>query len=264
MFRHIITVVPFWWFIFGTTFLFMILSYTAARISSHYLETIATPEHRIIANNLIGILSGGFSILLAFVIINTWNYRLQTRASVAKEADLLSIMTRDSEIFSQPFSKKLKNAIGRYTVAVRKDEWEKMTEGKTSPYAWISLEALYKEIRAYKPINAQESFYYGQIIGKLDGLLAARRERLNQLESVIPKELRQAIVIGAILLALILGGIRGEDDLLNTMPVLLFSGILGFNLALALSFDYPFSGDISINNQIFYSGILGTFSDESF
>lgn len=261
MFRNIINIVPFWWFIFASLAFFGGLSYAAAVISKQYLGHKVDNDYRMISNTLINILSASFSILLAFVIINTWNYRLQARASVAQEADYLSIILRESTVFPSEIKDKFIQSIKNYTIAVRVDEWKKMREGFESAQAWAALEALYKEVQSYQPITPHESIYYTQIVSHINALVAARRERLNQLESVIPKQLRQAIIVGSVLLVLILGAIRGESTFLNNMPVLLFSVVLGFNLALALSFDYPFSGDIIIDNHLLYSGILGQFPD---
>jgi hypothetical protein len=99
------------------------------------------------------------------------------------------------------------------------------------------------------------------LINTLNELLKARRERLNGLKSIIPLPLRTALIIGSIFLVITLGGIRGERTFYYLIPILLFALVLGFNLALALSFDYPFSGPISVPNRLFYSGALSLFPD---
>lgn len=261
MFREIINSIPFWWFLCLTISSFILLSYVSSRISSYYLKSAVSHNHRVIANNLVNILSGGFSILLAFVIITTWNYRLQTSAAVAKEADYLSLMIRDSEVFPVEIIQHFKQGIQNYTIAARADEWSRMRQGSESVRAWIALEALFTTIQSYKPQNSFETIYYTQMVNNLNSLVIARRERLNQLVSIIPKELREAIIAGCVTLVIILGAIRGESSIMNNLTPILFSAILGFNLALALSFDFPFSGDISVSNQVFYQGVLGRFQD---
>jgi hypothetical protein len=57
------------------------------------------------------------------------------------------------------------------------------------------------------------------------------------------------------------GALKGNRDEARNIAVLAIAGLVGFNLGLALTFDYPFSGDISISNKNYYEGILSQFSD---
>ncbi|CDZ76094.1 hypothetical protein BN59_00358 [Legionella massiliensis] len=261
MAREIINIVPFWWLIIFTMVFFMIISYVAAHISTYFFHKPIDKDHRDLANTLIGILSGGFSILLAFVIINTWNYLLEAKNATSKEADYLALIVRNSNVFPEDAKNKITQAAGDYAVAVRVNEWKKMRHGKESPLAWQAIENLYQTIQSINPDSDHDKYYYNQILIDVNELLKARRERLNELSSIIPPPLREALIAGSILLAIILGAIRGEGNFFYLMPVLLFSLVLGFNLALALNFDYPFSGEIAVSNQIFYSGALSQFSD---
>ena len=259
--RELINAVPFWWLITGSILCFMLLSYFAAQISVFFFTPPVSKEHRDLSNTLISILSGGFSILLAFVIINTWNYFLSARNVASKEANYLAIIARDSFVLPPEVRDSFIEGVREYVVAVRVDEWKTMRDGLASLKAWDALANLYMIIQNYHPKTKQQDYFYSQILRNTNALLEARRERLNDLQSVIPEPLKQALLVGSLFLAVILGGIRGEGGLLAIAPVLLFSGILGFNIGVALSFDYPFSGDVAVSKEFFYSGGLKRFSD---
>src|SRR5262245_7192036 len=92
MIRTLIDSVSFWWLIIICIVFFLVLTYFSARISVYFFSRPVDINHRDLANSLIGILSGGFSILLAFVIINTWNYFLMARSATSKEADYLALI----------------------------------------------------------------------------------------------------------------------------------------------------------------------------
>lgn len=259
--REIINVIPFWWLVTICILFFISLAYFAATTSAYFISDPINKEQRDLANTLISILSGGFSIMLAFVIINTWNYLLTARNVTSKEANYLSVIGRDSLAFQPQVRDGLLQAVRDYAVAVRVDEWKTMRHGQASPKAWDALGNLFTYIQKYEPKTKQEYIYYSQILSNLNLLLDARRERLNDLQSVIPGPLKQALLVGSMFLALILGAIRREGGFLYITPVLLFSAVLGFNIGLALSFDYPFSGDIAVSKELFYSGGLKLFSD---
>jgi hypothetical protein len=261
MTREIINNVSYWWLIILCMLFFLILSYLSARISVYFFSKPVDKDYWYLTNSLIGILSTGFSILLAFTIINTWNYQLVALNASSREAAFLALMVRNSAVFPPEAKEKIIKATLNYAVAVRIDEWKMMRKGKDSQKAWDAIEQLNTAIQNYIPQTAKEKFYYSQVVSHMDNLLQARRDRLTEIVSVIPHALRTALVIGSILLTIILGGIRSESDLYHLMPVLLFSPMLGFNLALAINFDYPYSGDIAVSNKLYYSGVLGQFSD---
>ncbi|WP_051555200.1 DUF4239 domain-containing protein [Legionella fairfieldensis] len=259
--RELIDMVPLRWLVCLSMIFFMIITYLSTRISTRFFSTPVDADHRQLANTLITILSGGFSILLAFVIINTWNYLMLASSATSKEADYLASIIRNIRVFPLDARTEIMAATRNYTVTVRVNEWDTMRKGKQSQKAWDSLETLFAVIQAYQPKTDQEKIYYTQVVANVNGVLQSRRERLNELDSIIPHPLRGALVIGSIMLAIILGGIRGEREFLHITPALLFAAVLGFNLALALGFDYPFSGDVSVSNKLFYSGALRQFSD---
>ncbi len=261
MIRQLINILPFWSLILLSMLAFTILGYFVAWISTFFYSQPINKDHRHLSNILIGILSGGFSILLAFTIITTWNYQLQARLTTSREADNISVLIHDVAAFPQEIRDKLMEIIRQYTVAVRIDEWKAMKNGKESTKAWNALNDLYASIIAYQPKSDHEKVFYQQLVNGINELLKSRRERLNGIYSIIPESLRESLIFGSIILVIILGIVRGEVTLFFLSPFLFFSIFLGFNLALALSFDYPFSGDIAVTNNQYYSGVLGNLSD---
>ena len=152
-------------------------------------------------------------------------------------------------------------AIRNYTVAVRVDEWKSMQEGKESLDAAQGIIKLYHSMQSFSPTTTLERLYYSQALRNLNSIQELRRDRINQLNSVIPGRVSAALIVGAIMLTLILGAMRGHSRFVDLIPVIVFAGVLGFNLAIALSFDFPFSGNISVTNHFFYNGVLHTFKD---
>ena len=242
--------------------MFMCITYIFSRISNPWFHISTDTEHAKLTNTLMGILASGFFVLLAFIIINTWNYQQDAKNAASKEAYYLAVMLRNIAAFPPKEQKKLKESIANYTIHVRVDEWKSMRKGLDSPEAWNSLEQLYKQIQNLPATTYQDKLYHAMITSNINNILQSRRDRLSKVESIIPKTLINTVFVYSIFLAMIVGLIRGKDSLINLTPVLLFSGLLGFNLALALNFDYPFSGEINVTNSDFYKGELGNIPDK--
>ncbi|KTD37548.1 hypothetical protein Lmor_0411 [Legionella moravica] len=263
MFRELINIIPFNLLIILLMLVFMLITYLFSRISNTWFHISAGEEHVKLTNTLMGILASGFFVLLAFIIINTWNYQQDARNAASKEAYYLAVMLRNIAAFPAEQQKNLKQNIADYTVHVRVDEWKAMRKGLDSPAAWDSLEKLYSQIQNLPAITYQDKLYHTLLTSNVNYILQSRRDRLSKVESIIPKTLIDTVFVYSIFLAIIVGLIRGRDNLINLTPVLLFSGLLGFNLALALNFDYPFSGEINVTNSDFYKGALGDFPDQT-
>lgn len=261
MYREIINTIPFNLLIIVLVISFVLVTFAISRISNYWILDKDGNKHIQLADNSISILTGGFFILLAFIIINTWNYQQEARNAVAKEADCLAVILKDIHAFPPQPQAQISKAAGDYIVAVRVSEWELMRAGKSSATAWNNLDQLYSSVRAFQPQTAQEKIYYTAIVSSINCVLEYRRNRLDKIDSIIPKQLRDSIVLGSLVFAIMLGILRGKDHVINLIPTLLFSALLGFNLAIALNLDYPFSGNISVSNSIFYQGALGKFSD---
>ena len=261
MLRQFIDIIPFWWveFIFIS---FLVLSTLAAAFfSARFFPIADDKEHIERSKAVIAILSGGFSVLLAFVIITTWNYLLKAQENASQEANSLAIMMRNIAVLPMEPQKNIAQAIRDYTIAVRVDEWKSMEKGKESPKAAEALKQLYHSMQSFTPTNLLERLYYSQALSNVNMIHKLRRDRINQLNSVIPSQLSTALILGAIFLTLILGFLHGHSKFLDLIPILIFAVVLGFNLAIAFGLDFPFSGDITVRNNFFYHGVLNTFKD---
>ncbi|WP_419420553.1 hypothetical protein ACNVED_04420 [Legionella sp. D16C41] len=261
MVRELINELHFWELVLLCISTLTILTYLSAVISTRLITFPVDKEHRSLSNSLIGILSAGFSVLLAFIIINSWNYLLKTQDDLAKEADALAAIVRDVNVFPEPVKEKLMTELRNYIHLARVHEWETLKQGIDNRQAWETIYNLFVTLQSFDPHTNLERIYYAQIVRNLETVSETRRNRLARLESIIPDKLNSALIIGSIILVVILGLMRGEKNFLNIAPVLFFSIVLGFNLAIALSFNYPYSGDISVSNKFFYEGILSNFTD---
>lgn len=261
MLRQFIDLIPFWWVEFICICSLILITLSAAFVSSRFISIDHDKDHMERSNTVIAILSGGFSVLLAFIIITARNYLLKAQDNAAQEANTLAIMMRNIAVFPEKPQIKIAQAIRNYTVSVRVNEWKSMQSGHESQNATQSLKELYQSLQSFSPTTRLEQLYYSQTLHNLNAIHKLRRDRINQLNSVIPGRLSAALIIGSISLILILGLIRGQSKFIDLIPIIIFAMVLGFNLAIALSLDFPFSGDISVKNDFFYNGILNTFKD---
>lgn len=232
------------------------ISFMATWVSSFFFEQPISADHRKMADTIISVLGGGFSLLLAFVIVNSWNFQLRIVQSVAEEADNAALILRHAAGLTPPGNQAITQAITDYIIYVRTDEWKAMRVGREGEKSEMYIGNLFTALHAYQPQPGQDSTYYSAIMGDVTNLLKSRRDRLLGIQSVLPEQIQTALFIAALLIIIIAGISRGERHFYSSFPTLCFAVILGFNLGLAANLLYPFSGNFSISNHVFYEGAL--------
>ncbi|WP_162263205.1 DUF4239 domain-containing protein [Legionella nautarum] len=235
----------------------MVISLTAFYIGRFFIcPEKKDKEYSKSTDNVLSILGSGYGVFLGFVIITLWNHYLNVQKIVYHEADALSVVVRDLEVLPPSATVPLKSSLVNYLHSVRNDEWEKMKKGERSEKTWNNAYKLYRSFQEYTPHSTKENLYYRQIMNYLDGLLKDRRDRLIASKSILNDELRVALILGAVMIIFLSSLLKANEGSIRIFANFCLATVIGFNLTLALSFDFPFSGSISVNNAPFYQGVL--------
>ncbi len=102
--------------------------------------------------------------------------------------------------------------------------------------------------------------FYREAVSSVKDAMAARRTRLGQIDASISGALQFMMYSGFVLtlgFMAVVGSGRRRIQAVLTMGV---TAMLAFNLVLAVTLDYPFSGDISVSSAPFELGVLQQFT----
>lgn len=249
--------------IWETFILFFILLFLSAILGSYianHLLRADIKEHSRSMNNILSIMGSGYSVFLGFAIIALWNYYLNVGNIVYQEADELSLISRNLNVFPEKDRVVLDEALRQYVLSVRKNEWESMRMGKESQLAWDNLHKFFSAFQQFSPSSSpKQQFFYNQAIRHLDEVLKYRRNRLLAIHSILRQELRLALVLGAVVILFLAGLLKADGSGLHLLANSCLAIIISFNLTIALHFDYPFSGGVSVSNAAFYHGALARY-----
>jgi Protein of unknown function (DUF4239) len=201
------------------------------------------------AGVLIGLVAAVYGIVLAFVIVVLYQDYQDAGSTVRQEATVIEQVDRDARVFPPALQREIASRLDAYTRRVITPEWELMRDGRLSPEAWREIDGLYATFQRYRPATETESAFYGEAVGKLNEIVAARRERVRFAEETLPGALQVLIFGGAlVLIAFVLFIAPGP---LQMSMVIAVAALVGFNLLLVVLLDHPFSGDLSVSNHAF-------------
>ena len=189
------------------------------------------------------------AFLLGFIVVNLWQTFDQADRSVAKEAETVGIIYLLSGPF--PESAPIRQLLGEYVTSVVHDEWPAMKEGKESPKTEEIYLHVWSKVRELSPTNLKEGALYKELLEQLSDFTRYRRDRIFLINGSLPPVFWWSIVFGSMLL---LTGIYhlGIENSRNQIVIdMVVIGMLFITLYLAIEFNGPFQGDLTISSRPF-------------
>lgn len=219
--------------------------------------------------NLTGILRGDvfallYTIVLALVIADQSGSMATASSTVSAESSALAEMSFAYESFPAPQRVPISNAMDEYLHAVVQEEWPDMQRGGVSLRAAAALEGLVAAYRNYEPQTEVQKTFYAKSIDNIGNVVRERRERLQQSQEGLSPLLRTLLVVGAIVFIFLAYPASVRSLPIQLLIVAATAAFVSFAYLLTMVLDYPYAGDVAVDNTPYKSGVLAQFwgSDE--
>jgi len=135
-------------------------------------------EQHDVAAACFAVIGGLYGIVLAFVLVSSWERFEQARARAEVEADALSDLYRHSVALPAPTSDVLRGLTIAYARSVIDDEWRTMSDGKPSEKTAALYDDMWSLVLATPSGDAKQLVVFQNTLGKMDDFSDARRDRL--------------------------------------------------------------------------------------
>jgi ABC-type multidrug transport system fused ATPase/permease subunit len=200
-----------------------------------------------------------FGLIFALSMANISSKASEAASVASAEATSLAQLVRSTRSFAIPERIPARRAIREYDRAVVEDEWQTMRGGKASPRVDAALDNLYAVYQSYLTRPNPTSSLASAGLAKIDQVVASRRARLDQSQSQLPGLLRFLLVVGVIFFIILSYPASLEARHMRLLAVGGIAAFLSFAFALTVILDYPYSGALAVDNQIYQQGALGQF-----
>jgi hypothetical protein len=208
--------------------------------------------HNDIADPLFTTLGTIYAVILAFMVIITWQSFDTSNRNAAREANYLADLYRDSTPLPAAFRNAVKTDLKNYVSAIIADEWTIMSSGKGRS---LKVEAqqgkLWALYAGFQPKNETEKIFFTESVKKFNEACEMRRQRLLDAGSGLNGILYFILIAGGLVtisFTLFFGTENFGPQLLMTS---MLAALIGLTLFTIMSLDYPFTGDISIKPDVF-------------
>jgi hypothetical protein len=204
-------------------------------------------DHNEVAGFLIAIVGVIYAVLLAFVVIVSWEQFSAAGDTVGEEASALRTIDRTAAAFPPEARARVHADVVAYARAVVDDEWPAMSRGEPgSPTVGPALDRLSADLEALPADTPVRVQIVGAEVERFHDLVTARSARLDYVPQGAPGVLWVALVVGAVVLIGFSMVFALRDRLLQTLMTGSIALLIGILLFVAVAIDHPFVGDVAV------------------
>lgn len=207
--------------------------------------------HNELTTPIFGAIALAYTVLLAFVVVVSWqNYDL-AKAHVEKEANCLVDLYRGSAGFAEPFQNELRAALKEYEAKVVGEEWSMLARGQESISAREALRKVWDLYANYEPITEKEKAFFSEALYRLDELREARRMRIVDSRTGVHPILWFVLIVGAATTIGFTFFFGSDEYIAHVIMASVLAVLISMILFTIFCFDYPFTGSISLDPQTY-------------
>jgi len=237
---------------FAIVTIYIVLSITGLSIVRRFFSAHTFKLHNDIADPLFTTLGTIYAVMLAFMVIITWQSFDSSNKNAAREANYLADLYRDSTPLPAGFRSELKTDLNAYVSDIINDEWPNMASGRgRSLNVQAEQQKLWALYSGFQPKNDTQRVFFAESIKKFNEACEMRRQRLLDSVTGLNGILYFILICGGLIVigfTLFFGTENFGPQLLMTS---MLATLIGLTLFTIMSLDYPFTGDISIKPDVF-------------
>ena len=205
-------------------------------------------EHNDVAGFIIAVVGVIYAVLLAFVVIVSWENFSEAESTVGQEASALRSIYRESQAFPPDIRARIRADVLTYASTAVEKEWPAMAEGQPgSPEVNRVLDDLSQSLVWLPAATPVQQEYIGAEADRFNQLVGFRSQRLDYVETGVPAVLWIALGVGAAVtigFAMIFGLRSTTLHLIMTGSV---GAVIGVLLFVSIAIGQPFAGDVAVS-----------------
>jgi hypothetical protein len=216
-------------------------------------------ENNDVAGFIYAVMGVIYAVLLALVVIATWEELGRARVTVEAEANALAEIFWLAHQLPQPEGRELQELCQSYAEEVVNVGWPLMEQGRTpslerseeTSRAWVLIDDIRATIQGYEPRTAAGEQLYGEGLDQVQRLADARRTRLVQAEEGLPTVLWVVLIVGGIVVVSFAYLFGMDNTGAHALMVVALAGVITLVLFTIAAMDHPFTGAARVGPEAF-------------
>jgi len=199
---------------------------------------------------MLGVLANIYAVLFAFVIVQGWANLQEAQTFVDEQATALTEIHENTELLDARDAEPIDRALDAYARSVLRHDFPSMEErGRRSPITTERLEDLFAAVRRVTPEDTAQTAFYNQTVERLDDIVSARQASVTASDGSLPAPLYVLLVLGGFFVIALACALDSKHRQSHVAIVCTIAVVIAFMLAIVVSFDHPFTGDIAVTDR---------------
>ena len=216
-------------------------------------------EHNDVAGFIYAVLGVIYAVLLALVVIATWEEFGRARVTVEAEANALAEIFWLAHRLPEPEGRELQELCRSYAEEVVNVGWPLMEQGRTpsmersqeTSRAWVLIDDIRATLQEVEPRTDTGLELYAKGLDQVQRLADARRTRLVAAEESLPTVLWVVLIVGGIVVVGFAYLFGMENTGAHALMVVALAGVIALVLFTIAAMDHPFSGGARVGPEAF-------------
>lgn len=187
-----------------------------------------------------------YAVLLAFVVVAAWEDLDRARQTAQREVDALGDLYRIVSAYPPATRDRVRNDILAYARLMQIEEFPAMQRGQEGPRTFARAERIAEVVDRFRARTLADGSVESESLALLHEFLDARRQRLNTNQRGMPRVLWWTLWIGAALTIGFSFMLQATNRRRQFAMTALLAATIGLLLSLAIEFEYPFRGEVSV------------------
>jgi len=192
-----------------------------------------------------------YAVALGLLVVSAQDDNSNVETAVSAEANAIGNLYRVTAGLEPASRVRLGGEIARYVQMVIADEWPATQHAETSATTWRAMDRLANDVYTFVPATPREERVYPQLVGEMEEVLDARRERLYLGQQGVGAVTWTIIVIGGMITIGFAAFFRMTSVRAHLLLTSLAAAMFGLMLFLLLAMDHPLWGRVSIQPDPF-------------
>jgi hypothetical protein len=210
------------------------------------VELSTLESHHEVAGFILAVVGVVYAVLLAFVVVVTWQQFEEARTSAEREAAKIGGLYRDSLALPNGGA-QMRIALHDYARSVVDEEWPEMAAHHgESRHTDVTLNRVWATLRAARPQGTQQAPFYAEAVTRALDASELRRTRVLSSGTQLPGPVWLVLLAGAAISVGFTYFFGVKNFVAQALMVGSLAAITGLVLFLILSLDLPFTGDVGV------------------
>lgn len=188
-----------------------------------------------------------YAVALGLLVVAAQGDNGDVEKSVSDEANAIGNLFRITAGLEPASRVRLAREIAAYVRLVVSDEWPATQHAGTSATTWRAMDRLANDVYTFVPATPREERVYPQLVGEMEEVLDARRDRLYLGQQGVGAVTWTIIVLGGMITIGFAAFFRMGSVRAHMLLTGLAAAMFGLMLFLLLAMDHPLWGRVSID-----------------